>query len=275
MPPSAYILNSTISPRFFNFSKGFRGCKSFEKYLLPSWCMASTQGQHDQCLTTITRMWLCLFPEDYLPEQNYPEYLKSGRLAVSQLPVNLRTSKLTSINGGPWSLKMLPDSPAQVVERDSILQSVISRNLDITQRKVKKSHEDFDKDLPASFFTDALAQTNDHLRPLTDAWSFRSAIIGARKPTWEAELEDVFRDWFYHQRMPFSFQLLYPLAEFYWAPPVINLPAHWNIGHSKICGRSTLMFCASDNGQLAMLSNVTMGRGVFPLLEKDCEKGWE
>jgi hypothetical protein len=63
--------------------------------------------------------------------------------------------------------------------------------------------------------------------------------MSARNTSWEAELHAAVWDWFYHHRMPFLFQLLYPPVtayepfvhfvpethpDFYWAPAVWSLP---------------------------------------------------
>ncbi|KAF9039563.1 hypothetical protein BDP27DRAFT_1455356 [Rhodocollybia butyracea] len=240
LPPSAWIRRSTtLSPRFSDFSTGHHARESFVKHLLPAWSIAFTNRDQKEFLVSVVKLWLCIFPEDILPEQPYRECVKSSRLTVSQLPFDISTYK--SELHKRCTLKTLMDTPERVVERDRLVQHMVDKSSQRSSSITQKAQNSLYKDRPRSFFTEALSQAIEAcLERGTKAYD--PVIARKDQLSWQMELDMAFKDWFYHQRMPFSFHLLYPPVnsyqpfeyftpemhrDFYWVSPIFALPPGW------------------------------------------------
>ncbi|KAH7880843.1 uncharacterized protein C8R40DRAFT_1064654 [Lentinula edodes] len=241
IPPSPGIRNCQLSPKLEDFSFGYRARESFSRLLISAYAAAIKNHAKDEFLRDVMKLWLCLFPVDLLPDQSYQAYKQSGRLTMSEVVLPFTLRHYQQDLSRRFISKNLPDTPDRCIERDTIVHHTLLKHKIASDRQVDIAHRRFDRDLPRDLFHSLL------LKAIEDCLD-RGVRIHESAVTcvadWRKDLQNAFMHWFYHQRMPQSFIILYPPfaphkpfredlpvfavdAKVFWRPP--HIPPHPHI----------------------------------------------
>ncbi|KAJ3719418.1 hypothetical protein C8R42DRAFT_643658 [Lentinula raphanica] len=230
-PPSDFIQHSAISPQFHDISSGYRARESFARLVLPVYAASLEANSEDAFLDDLVTKWLYFFPDDLLPSNNNQYSLESERLTVAYMPVSMK--QYIADLEERCKLQSLPNSPEKQAEGEALLQSTLLKWKMSGACRLNRIHAGFDEDLPRSFFLELL---KDAIQKCLKRGLHVCTLPVASTPLdWNEGLEKAFLHWFYHQRLPLSFQILYALPaytpfcdtmldipdSFFWRPPYI------------------------------------------------------